>query len=96
MNRRPDSPGVTRGSSRGPLGRLNVLVYRHPLPAFLLPSLLLYGNTVGHKYALDDGIVILENTFTKQGIRGIPLIFALDTFVGFLGQNKRLVQGGRY
>lgn len=76
--------------------RLSALVREHPLLFFLLVALVLYGNTLGHRYALDDGIVILENTFTQQGIRGIPAIFAHDTFVGFLGLNKRLVQGGRY
>ncbi len=96
MTKRPDSPVAEPDPSRHLWARFSIAVHEHPLPFFLLVSLVLYGNTLGHRYALDDGIVILENTFTKQGIRGIPAIFAHDTFVGFLGQNKRLVQGGRY
>lgn len=41
-----------------------------------------YGNTLGHDYAYDDAVVITENKFTSQGIRGIPDIFTRNTFAG--------------
>jgi tetratricopeptide (TPR) repeat protein len=58
--------------------------------------LLLYANSLTLDYALDDAIVITGNSFTKQGISGIPDIFSYDTFVGFFSKQKQLVAGGRY
>ncbi|MBK8044182.1 MAG: hypothetical protein IPK21_16950 [Haliscomenobacter sp.] len=46
-------------------------------------SFLLYANTLGHEYAQDDAIVITDNMFTAQGIKGIPGILQYDTFYGF-------------
>ena len=61
-------------------------------------SVLLYANTIGHDYTLDDAILISENTFTKQGWKGIRDIFSHDTFFGFFNQEgkDKLVSGGRY
>jgi len=59
-------------------------------------SLLLYANTLTLSYTLDDALMITENTFTKQGISGIPEIMSNDAFVGFFGVQKKLVAGGRY
>ncbi|MEZ4907844.1 MAG: tetratricopeptide repeat protein [Saprospiraceae bacterium] len=61
-------------------------------------SALLYANTLTNKYAQDDSIVITDNMFTKQGIKGIPGLLTHDTFYGFFkkeGKDK-LVSGGRY
>ncbi len=58
----------------------------------------LYTNTLGHQYALDDSIVIIDNDFTKKGFSGIGDIMRYDTFRGFFkveGKDK-LVSGGRY
>lgn len=61
-------------------------------------SLLLYVNTFGHDFALDDAIVITNNSFTQRGIGGIGDIFAYDTFRGFYQDDRGvgLVSGGRY
>lgn len=59
-------------------------------------SVLLYINTINHKYTLDDAIVITENMFTQEGIKGIPGILSHDTFYGFFKEEKNLVSGGRY
>ncbi len=61
-----------------------------------LAAFLLYGNTLTNDYALDDLIVIKENTFTKKGLSGIREIFSYDSFTGFFGTEKKLVAGGRY
>lgn len=63
---------------------------------FFLLSIPLYGDTLGHRYALDDAIVITENTYTKRGIEGIPDIVTHDSFQGFPIVRKDLVSGGRY
>jgi protein O-mannosyl-transferase len=62
----------------------------------LLLTLLLYGNTLGHKYCLDDSIVITRNEFTQKGLSGIADIFSTESFTGFFGRQKQLVTGARY
>ena len=58
----------------------------------------LYANTLTHGFVLDDGIVITDNMFTKQGIKGIPGLLSKDTFFGFfkVEGKDQLVSGGRY
>ncbi|MDD3875917.1 MAG: hypothetical protein PHT69_04810 [Bacteroidales bacterium] len=57
---------------------------------------ILYGNTLTLDYALDDRLMITENTFTKSGFGGIKDILINDSFVGFFGEKKNLLTGGRY
>lgn len=59
-------------------------------------SFIIYTNSIFNKYALDDAIVITENIYTKQGLKGIDDILKTDTFMGFFKQKKNLVAGGRY
>lgn len=58
--------------------------------------LILYGNTLTLQYALDDRLLITENAFTKKGFAGIKDILTNDSFVGFFGEKKNLLTGGRY
>ena len=64
----------------------------------ILFACLLYANTLGHDYALDDAIVITDNTVVQRGAAGIGDLFTHDTFYGFFGEQDReaLVAGGRY
>jgi Flp pilus assembly protein TadD len=59
---------------------------------------LLYANTLTHGFVLDDGIVITDNMYTQQGVKGIPGILSKDTFFGFfkVEGKETLVSGGRY
>jgi len=66
------------------------------LGIFATLGFLLYGNTLTHNFALDDAIVITENDFTKKGFSGIWDQLSNDQFVGFYGEKKELVAGGRY
>ncbi|MCP4441523.1 MAG: tetratricopeptide repeat protein [Aureispira sp.] len=59
-------------------------------------SAIIYSNTISHNYAVDDTIVILRNEFTKKGMKGMHGIWTEDTFVGFFGDKRNLVSGGRY
>ncbi|HMG16206.1 MAG TPA: glycosyltransferase family 39 protein, partial [Saprospiraceae bacterium] len=61
-------------------------------------GLILYANTLGYSFTQDDAIVIQENMFTQQGIKGIPGILEYDTFYGFFKDptKLKLVSGGRY
>ena len=65
---------------------------------FFILGFLLYANTLTHDYTQDDAIVIYDNMYTTQGIKGIPGLLTKDTFFGFFkveGKSK-LVSGGRY
>lgn len=64
---------------------------------FLL-TCILYANTLGHGFVLDDGLVILENAYTKAGLSGIADILTHDTFYGYFQKEgmDTLVSGGRY
>jgi len=54
-------------------------VSRKWLPLWVaLAGFLLYANTIGNDYALDDGAVISFNPYVQQGISGIPGIFTTD------------------
>ena len=66
------------------------------LGLFAILGLMLYGNTLNHDFALDDAIAITDNQFTKKGFRGILDQLTNDQFVGFYGEKKELVAGGRY
>ena len=64
---------------------------------FLLGSVV-YLNTLFHDFTQDDAIVIYDNMFTTQGVKGIPGLFKYDTFYGFFKEEGKanLVSGGRY
>lgn len=40
-------------------------------------------NTLFNSYALDDGVVMTENSVVEKGFKGIPEIFTKDLFYGF-------------
>jgi protein O-mannosyl-transferase len=63
-----------------------------------LLAAILYANTLGHGYTLDDAIVIYDNMFTTKGISGIGGLLGNDTFYGFFKESGKaaLVEGGRY
>ncbi|MCX7861659.1 MAG: tetratricopeptide repeat protein [Bacteroidales bacterium] len=56
----------------------------------LLLSFILYGNTIGHYYNLDDVFVIYKNETVQKGIKAIPEIFASRYF-----ENKQAKFGYR-
>ncbi|HOK37622.1 MAG: hypothetical protein WHW07_01080 [Bacteroidales bacterium] len=59
-------------------------------------AFLLYANTIGHKYALDDKATYWKNEFVQKGIDGIPDILAYDSFAGMFGKDSKELEGGRY
>lgn len=61
----------------------------NPVPGWwaLIPALLgflVYANTLGHSFALDDYAAILENTSTKRGLAAIGEIFRTSYRYGYL------------
>ena len=69
---------------------------RKPGLLLVLISILLYISTLGFDYTLDDTLMITKNELTQKGLSGLKDIFSSDAFVGFFGENKNLVAGGRY
>lgn len=67
-------------------------------PYLAILGTILYLQTITFDYTQDDAIVINENMFTTQGVKGIPGIFGNDTFFGYFKDEAklRLVAGGRY
>lgn len=59
-------------------------------------AVILYANSLSNGYALDDTLMITKNEFTQMGVKGIGKIMSTDAFVGFFGEEKNLLPGGRY
>ncbi len=62
------------------------------IPALVIGLLafLLYANTLGHSYALDDFSAIKDNFVTKQGVQGIPTILNTSYRYGYWNSNGTL------
>lgn len=58
------------------------------LPVLL--AVLLYVNTLGHGFVLDDRAVITQNKFVQQGLAGIPDILTTFYWQGYWEQNAGL------
>ena len=58
-------------------------------------AILLYANTFGHGFALDDAVVFKDNKHVQEGFAGIGKILTQDTFAGFIDTTINL-SGGRY
>jgi protein O-mannosyl-transferase len=56
----------------------------------------LYASSLWGGYVLDDKIVITNNQFTQQGFAGIADIFSYESFRGYFGEQKNLIEGDRY
>ncbi|MBN2668825.1 MAG: hypothetical protein JXR60_06310 [Bacteroidales bacterium] len=63
---------------------------------FTILAFIFYSNTLSHRYALDDAIVITQNDFVQKGLSGIDDILSTELFTGFYKVKKDLVEGGRY
>ncbi len=59
-------------------------------------SISIYAQSIGFDYVLDDTMVIVKNQFTQKGVSGISDIFKYESFRGFYGTQKNLLEGDRY
>ncbi len=59
-------------------------------------AIVLYYVTFSFGYVLDDLIVITGNSFTQKGFAGIWEILSTESFSGYFGEQKDLLQGARY
>jgi len=51
-----------------------------------LLGFILYVNTLGHEYVIDDQIAITKNTLTQKGVEAIPEIFSHSYLFGYDGR----------
>jgi protein O-mannosyl-transferase len=56
----------------------------------------LYWQTIHFGFVVDDIMVVSENKFVTQGIKGIPDIVSHDSMTGYMGNQPKLLEGGRY
>ncbi len=61
-----------------------------------LSGLVIYWNSVHFEYVLDDTLVITKNNYVQEGFAGIGKIFSTESFQGYFGEQKNLLQGARY
>lgn len=59
-------------------------------------AFVLYANTLGHQYALDDKMTFWKNEFVQNGASGIKDILTYDSMVGMFGKDTKELEGGRY
>lgn len=59
-------------------------------------AFVLYANTLGHQYALDDKMTFWKNEFVQNGASGIMDILTYDSMVGMFGKDTKELEGGRY
>ncbi len=59
-------------------------------------AFVIYANTLGHQYALDDKMTYWKNEFVQQGASGIKDILSYDTMAGMFGKDSKELEGGRY
>ncbi len=62
----------------------------------VLAALALYMTSLKFGYVLDDQIVIQDNAYVKKGFAGIKEILSTESFQGYFGKQRDLVEGGRY
>jgi hypothetical protein len=61
---------------------------------------LFYANSILNRYALDDELTILSNSYVQKGFSGIPKILTNDSYASFYedwgGDPTKQLSGGRY
>ncbi|NNE27030.1 MAG: hypothetical protein HKN09_09325 [Saprospiraceae bacterium] len=66
------------------------------LMGFIALAFILYGKGLQFGYVLDDKIVITDNSYTKKGFDGVWDLLTTESFEGYFGEQKNLLEGGRY
>jgi protein O-mannosyl-transferase len=70
--------------------------HRFPLLIVGILAFALYASSLRFGYVLDDTMVIEKNQFVQKGFAGIGDIFRFESFRGYFGEQKQLLEGDRY
>jgi len=81
-------------------GLFSSLPYRTKSIVLCCICFVFYANSILNKYALDDNITIVRNTYVKMGISGIPKILSSDSYASYYadmgGDPTQQLSGGRF
>lgn len=96
-NKRNSNPNVSKSASSQVTNSLAGFpkFKNHALWFLFIVSIALYLNTLNNGYAFDDSVAITDNSFTQQGLKGVPDLLTKDFFEGIYGHALEL-GGGRY
>ena len=94
--RKSTSKAEVTNTKEPALERLSLKTGLILLFSFIALSFVLYQACISYGFVLDDKIVLSENNFVKKGLAGIPELFSTDSFQGYFGEQKDILQGGRY
>ncbi len=67
-----------------------------PMIILFAAAVLIYWRSTDYGYVLDDTLVIIDNKYVQEGFEGIRDIFTTESFQGYFGEQKFLLQGARY
>lgn len=70
--------------------------HRFPLLILAILAIGLYAASLSFGYALDDTMVVEKNQIVQKGFGGIGDIFRFESFRGYFGEQKQLLEGDRY
>jgi hypothetical protein len=89
--------GSSQAQTKKPVSKKNFFAeHWRQLSIISLLAIGLYIQTLSFNYVLDDTILVENNKFTSKGVAGIPEIFSTESFKGYFGDQKEMVEGGRY
>jgi protein O-mannosyl-transferase len=91
MNLDHDPAGIASGKNG-----LAAYLKRYRLLILILFGVVLNINTLFNSFAVDDNIVLTNNSYVQQGIKGIPDIFLKEYFSGCKDVDPSVITGGRY
>ncbi len=71
---------------------------KQPVFVLVLLGIIFYCTSLYNEYALDDGIIIHQNSYVLKGVRGIKDILTSDAYASFYQRMNATdqLQGGRY
>ena len=76
--------------------RFNGQKHRFPLLILAILAIGLYAASLSFGYALDDTMVVEKNKIVQKGFDGMGDIFRFESFRGYFGEQKQLLEGDRY
>lgn len=70
--------------------------YKWSIVLLFVLSVAIYYQATSYEFVLDDKIVLTENKYVQEGIKGVGKILSTESFQGYFGEQKDLVLGARY
>ena len=70
--------------------------YKWSILLLFVLSVSIYYQATSYEFVLDDKIVLQENKYVAEGIKGVGKILSTESFQGYFGEQKDLVLGARY